>query len=101
MDEKRENKAEGFARVAGRFVFQRTRGFGASGTVYQAYDEVRAATIAVKSLTALDPGSLFRFKSEFRALSNLAHPNLLQLHELITHEEQWLLTMELVEGTDF
>lgn len=101
MDEKRDNETAGHARVADRFVFQRMLGFGASGTVYQAYDEVRGATIAVKSLTALDPGSLFRFKSEFRTLSNLAHPNLLQLHELITHGDQWLLTMELVEGTDF
>ena len=50
MDEKRDNETAGHARVADRFVFQRMLGFGASGTVYQAYDEVRGATIAVKSI---------------------------------------------------
>lgn len=88
-------------RVADRFVLEKLLGSGASGEVYRAYDEMRRDTIAIKFLTALDPGSLFRFKSEFRTLANLAHPNLLQLYELLTLENDWLLTMELVEGTDF
>jgi len=88
-------------RVADRFVLQKLLGSGASGEVYRAYDEVRRDTIAIKFLTALDPGSLFRFKSEFRTLATLTHPNLLQLYELLAHEDDWLLTMELVEGTDF
>jgi serine/threonine protein kinase len=88
-------------RAAERFAFQKLLGKGASGAVYQAYDQTRGATIAVKFLTALDPGSLYRFKSEFRTLANLVHPNLLQLYELLTYDQDWLLTMELVEGTDF
>jgi serine/threonine protein kinase len=88
-------------RVADRFVLEKLLGTGASGAVYRAFDEQRAETIALKFLTALDPGSLFRFKSEFRSLANLSHPNLLQLHELLSHERDWLLTMELIDGSSF
>jgi serine/threonine protein kinase len=84
-----------------RFVFETLLGEGASGAVYRAYDRARGATVAVKFLTAVDPASLFRFKSEFRVLANLSHPNLLQLYELLTYDDDWLLTMELVNGTDF
>jgi serine/threonine protein kinase len=84
-----------------RFVFQHVLGKGASGTVYRAVDTERGTTVAVKVLTSLDPLSLFHFKSEFRTLANLSHPNLLRLHELLTVGDDWLLTMELVEGTDF
>lgn len=95
---KREGVAEA---VADRFVLQRQLGIGRTGKVYQAYDTARDATIAVKFLSALDPASLFRFKSEFRTLANLSHPNLLQLYELVSYRDIWLLTMELVKGTDF
>jgi serine/threonine protein kinase len=71
------------------------------GTVYRAYDKARNVTVALKVLRQLDPTSLLRFKTEFRALANLAHPNLLQLLELVQHGEEYLLSMELVEGRDF
>lgn len=86
---------------AHRFTVQRVLGQGASGAVYQAYDRVREALVAVKVLSRVDPAALFRFKAEFRTLVGLSHPNLLQLHELVSNAEQWLLTMELVEGGDF
>ncbi len=57
--------------------------------------------MAVKALAQVDPASVYRFKAEFRALTGITHPNLLQLHDLVFHDGQWLLTMELVEGSDF
>lgn len=86
---------------AKRFVFQGRLGAGASGSVYRAYDKQRGATVAVKVLAQLDPGSVYRFKSEFRKLTGIAHPNLLQLYDLALNDGEWLLTMELVEGADF
>ncbi|HEY6879685.1 MAG TPA: hypothetical protein VI299_16775, partial [Polyangiales bacterium] len=60
-----------------RFLFQERLGAGASGAVHRAYDKQRGATVAVKVLTRVDPASVYRFKGEFRALTGIAHPNLL------------------------
>ncbi|HET8934581.1 MAG TPA: AAA family ATPase [Polyangiales bacterium] len=96
------NSAEtGPRRVADRFVLHKLLGTGASGSVYSAYDEQRSEIVALKFLTALDPGSIFRFKSEFRLLTNLRHPNLLQLYDLSSDGTDWLLSMELIDGTNF
>jgi serine/threonine protein kinase len=89
------------ARLADRFVVQKLLGRGASGSVYQAHDDAHKLTVALKFLTALDPGSLFRFKSEFRTLANLVHPNLIQLYELFSQDDGWFLSMELIDGCDF
>ncbi|HKU44120.1 MAG TPA: protein kinase [Polyangiales bacterium] len=88
-------------KVAERFSIEKQLGSGASGAVYQAVDEQRGVRVALKFLTTIDPGAVFRFKSEFRVLANLVHPNLLQLYELLSHGDDWLLTMELIEGCDF
>lgn len=84
-----------------RFELGRRLGSGATGTVYRAYDKARKATVAVKVLSRADPASLYRFKSEFRALTGIVHPNLVQLYDLLSRDGEWLLTMELVEGRDF
>jgi serine/threonine protein kinase len=84
-----------------RFQVERTLGRGGMGTVHQAYDNARGTMVALKMLHRLDPTSLLRFKTEFRALANLSHPNLVQLFELVQRDEDYLLSMELVDGPDF
>jgi hypothetical protein len=84
---------------AGRFVFQEQ--LGASGSVHRAYDKQRGAAVALKLLSQLDAGSVYRVRADFRALTAIAHPNLMQLYDLVQQDGQWLLTMELVEGHDF
>lgn len=84
-----------------RFELEERLGEGAYGVVYQAYDRLHETRVALKVLRALGPDALFYFKKEFRALSDLRHPNLVQYHELFEQRGRWFLTMELVHGVSF
>ncbi len=71
------------------------------GVVFEAYDEERGELVALKTMRRVDPAALVRFKQEFRALSDLTHPNLVNLYQLFAVENRWFFTMELVDGCDF
>jgi serine/threonine protein kinase/tetratricopeptide (TPR) repeat protein len=76
-------------------------GSGGMGVVYEARDRVNGNIVAIKTLSDFEPDALLRFKTEFRALQNVHHPNLVQLYELIEENGVWFFTMELVEGIAF
>src|SRR4051794_17945591 len=82
-----------------RFSLRRLLGSGSFGVVYEAYDQKRSTRVALKVLK--DASTLLQFKNEFRALADMQHPNLVQLHELTSHDDQWFFTMELVDGVNF
>ncbi|HTM22740.1 MAG TPA: AAA family ATPase, partial [Kofleriaceae bacterium] len=88
-------------RGSDRFAVLRCLGAGGMGAVYEAFDRERSERVALKTLRRLDPGLLYRLKTEFRALQDLHHPNLVHLGELIEAAGQWFFTMELIEGVDF
>ncbi len=85
-----------------RFEIMGRLGAGGMGVVYEALDHSTQSRVALKTLSLADATSIYRFKKEFRGLSDISHPNLVALYELILgeEEEQWFFTMELVRGTD-
>jgi eukaryotic-like serine/threonine-protein kinase len=84
-----------------RFQFRRRIGSGSFGIVYEAFDPVRNKVVAVKALKQVTPDALLRFKREFRSLSDSAERNLVRLYELISEDDQWLVSMELIRGRNF
>jgi len=87
--------------ASGRFTIQRRIGAGGMGVVYEAFDRDRGHVVALKKLLGTDATAIYRLKSEFRALADVVHPNLVRLYELVGEGEEWFFTMELVDGVDF
>ena len=86
----------------GRFELLRALGMGSSGAVFEARDRVTRRSLALKILRRCEPQALSRFKQEFRVLAEIAHPNLVAVHELIVDAEQRAsFSMDLVRGRTF
>jgi eukaryotic-like serine/threonine-protein kinase len=84
-----------------RFLIQRRLGEGGYGVVYEVYDRWQEAVVALKVLPEAKGTALYSFKREFRGLANTVHRNLVRLYELLSENQQWFFTMELVDGADF
>jgi serine/threonine protein kinase/tetratricopeptide (TPR) repeat protein len=84
-----------------RFTVTRRIGQGGAGVVYEAHDWLRQMPVAVKTIPGGDPTALYRFKREFRSLSNITHRNLATLYELFADTTPCFFTMELVKGVTF
>jgi serine/threonine protein kinase len=84
-----------------RFEVLTRLGRGGMGTVYQVVDHARKARVALKTVGQVKGDALLRFKREFRALSEINHPNIIELGELLEQDGEWFFTMELIAGTEF
>lgn len=84
-----------------RYVVCRHIGTGGMGVVYEVEDRVRHQRVALKTLRRWQAADIYRLKHEFRSLTDIAHPNLASLHDLVVDEGQCFFTMELVEGVTF
>jgi serine/threonine protein kinase/tetratricopeptide (TPR) repeat protein len=74
-------------------------GAGGMGEVYRARDPRLGRDVAIKVIAANpDPDLLARFERETRATAVLAHPNILTIFDVGTHEGLPFLVSELLEG---
>jgi len=73
-------------------------GRGSAGLVYRVHDEEMGVDVALKTLPTRDPEQLYRLKQEFRALTGILHPHLVELYELMVDEWECFFTMEFVDG---
>ena len=76
-------------------------GAGGMGEVYRARDSRLSREVAIKVLPAsfaADGDRLRRFEQEARATGLLNHPNILQVHDIGTHEGAPYVVSELLEG---
>ena len=83
-----------------RFAINGKLGAGSFGVVYEATDHYRNRAVALKVLEHAAPETVSRFKREFRYLAELRHPNLASMYELLVLNERWVLSMELVKGSE-
>lgn len=88
--------------VASRFRLLEVLGQGAMGVVWRAHDTVLDRVIALKELhppPGLDAAdAVGRFLVEARAAARLAHPNIVNVHDVFLDGDRVLIVMELVEG---
>lgn len=85
----------------GDFRLVRELGRGGMGSVFEAVHVQRGHRVALKTLPAVTPETLHRFKREFRLAAELVHPNLVSLHTLESDGGQYFITMDMVAGLDF
>ena len=83
-----------------RFELVSELGRGGMGVVYEVHDRDRQVRLALKAIRRVGAREILRLKSEFRAMRDLRHPNLVQLGDLFEHEGEWFFTMELIGGVD-
>ena len=76
-------------------------GAGGMGEIYKARDTRLNRLVAIKALAARssgDPERQRRFLHEAQAASSLNHPNIITIHDIVSHGGQDLLVMEFVAG---
>ncbi|MFC0623946.1 serine/threonine-protein kinase [Kribbella deserti] len=86
--------------VADRYRLTTSLGRGAMGEVWRATDEVLGREVAVKLLlpTSPDKSAHERFRREARVAGQMAHPNVVSVHDFGYHDDHPYLVMELVSG---
>ncbi|MBL9006580.1 MAG: serine/threonine protein kinase [Myxococcales bacterium] len=76
---------------------------GGHAVVYRAWQPLLRRYVAIKALTSeaqADPALLHGFLREARLLARFAHPNLPQVHDLVSAHGGWFLILELCIGLD-
>jgi serine/threonine protein kinase len=86
-----------------RYVIGKPIGSGGAGTVFRAHDRITGNPVAIKVLkctVAENPILHSRLEQEFRAATQLEHPNIVRALEIESDGVTSSLVYELVEGED-
>jgi Serine/threonine protein kinase len=87
--------------LAKRYEIIRTIGQGGMADVYLARDTILNREVAIKILRGElnnDAVSLIRFKREAAAISNLSHPNIVQIYDVGEEAGRQYIVMEYIHG---
>ncbi len=88
-------------RVFERYYLKRTLGIGGMGSVWLAHDRVLEQPVALKFLAddlLHDPKEIERLKIETQRSQQLAHPNIVRIHDFMQNHKHAAVAMEFVEG---
>ena len=86
-----------------RYRLDRQIGSGSMGVVYAAHDLSRDRPVALKMIDrshTADATMVARFQREGRIVSDLRHPNIVEVFEVGEIDGDWVMTMELLDGTN-
>jgi tetratricopeptide (TPR) repeat protein len=87
--------------VAERFRVERILGMGGMGLVYLAKDLELDIEVALKQLRPelASRGDAFeRFRKELLLARLVSSPHVVRIHDLVRHEQTWLISMDFVAG---
>ncbi|MCA9688906.1 MAG: protein kinase, partial [Myxococcales bacterium] len=85
----------------GRYIVLRKLGEGGMGEVFACYDEELDRSVAIKLVRRTLAGDTLgqaRMQREARAMAQLSHPNVVQVHDVGTFGDQLFIAMEFVRG---
>ena len=86
-----------------RYRLDRQIGSGSMGVVYAAHDLSRDRPVALKMIDrshTADATMVARFQREGRIVSDLRHPNIVEVFDVGEIDGDWVMTMELLDGTN-
>lgn len=86
-----------------RYQIEKNLGSGGMAVVYRARDLTLERVVALKVLRedySSDPAFRERFRQEATAAANLAHPNIVTVHDFGIDQGHLFIVMEYIPGTD-
>ena len=89
--------------IGQRYRLDRQIGSGSMGVVYAVHDLSRDRPIALKMIDrshTADATMVARFQREGRIVSDLRHPNIVEVFDVGEIDGDWVMTMELLDGTN-
>jgi len=89
-------------KVNDRYEIIKTIGEGGMANVYLAEDSILERKVAVKVLRgdlSNDEKFIRRFKREALSVSNLSHPNIVEVYDVGEEDGNYYIVMEYIEGT--